>query len=504
MKKKACKLISLALTAVMLVTLLAACGGTTPPSTTPDSSGTPATSTASTTPAGGPAEPTEAKPASIELNYAYWDFLPDQENIFADFAAQYKEKTGIDVTVEGVLVTDANWQDTFKTQVAAGSGPDVFHLDANWLSAWGDTVIQPIDQYFDASFWDQFVPAANEMWLKDGKHYAVSNSYSVISVLYNEKMVADAGATVPSTTGTWSLEEFEAAMEKIYNYHKDKKITYTDGKEYPYYVIGTTSTMYYFWLMYGPMGGIPMAETNNIAQNAYADAIVKIAEWVDKGWVSPSADVQPGNTTVAFSAGANVAFSLTGDWTATSFYRQDHGIGGEKIPLAVSYSSCPTPLGKDGKVVSEMYNQGVVMNKNLTGWKAHSAAALIEYMTTSDAWLRARGPEVGGLGLPARTEWSTQYATTWFEKPAEREAFIWTAENGRICSPDYNAGGIDLTTKLTEVIKAVVTEAQKDGALDLAATRATVVTELEKQQQLLNLELTENGIELDNPDAKIK
>lgn len=487
MKKNLLKTIAVGLSGVILSGMLAACA----PSN-PSPSGT----------QGG--TPTDEKPDSITLNYAYWDFIPNQEEIFANFAKEYKEETGIDVKVEGVMVTDANWQDTFKTQVAAGSGPDVFHLDANWLSSWADTVIQPIDGYFEEDFWDQFTDSAEDMWIKDGKHYAVSNSFSVISVLYNEKMIEESGAKVPGPTETWTLEEFEAAMETIYNYYKDKTVTYTDGKEYPYYVIGTNSTMYYFWLMFGAMGGTPMAETNNIAQNAYADAIVKIAEWVDKGWVTPSADVQPGGTTVAFSSAANVAFNLTGDWTATSFYRQHHGIGGEQIPVTVSYSSCPTPVGQDGKVVSEMYNQGVVMNKNLTGWKAHAAAALIRHMTTTDAWLAARGPEAGGLGLPARKEWSEQYATEWFEKPEERAAFIWTAENGRICSPDYNAGGIDLVTKLTEVIKALTTEAQKEGTLDLAAAREMAVSMLEEQQALLNLELTENGIELDNPDGKIK
>ena len=59
-------------------------------------------------------------------------------------------------------------------------------------------------------------------------------------------------------------------------------------------------------------------------------------------------------------------------------------------------------------------------------------------------------------------------------------------------------------TKLTEVIKALTTEAQKEGTLDLAAAREMAVSMLEEQQALLNLELTENGIELDNPDGKIK
>ncbi|MEG1501373.1 MAG: hypothetical protein RR396_05390, partial [Clostridiales bacterium] len=257
----------------------------------------------------------------------------------------------MDIKVAGQLVT-GDWQDTQKTQIAAGGGSDVFHLDLNWLSAWADNVIQPLDPYIEADFWDQFVPNASDVWMKDGKHYAASNSYSVISVLYNEKMIKDAGATVPAYNETWTLEQFEAAMEKVYTYHQDQKITYSDGKEYPYYILGTTSAMYFYWLMYGPMGGIPMADTNNIAQNAYADAIVKMGEWIDKGWVTPSAEVEPGQGTVAFSAGGNVAFSITGDWTPTGFYRKANGIGEEKTPLTVSYSSCPTPVGKDGKVVS--------------------------------------------------------------------------------------------------------------------------------------------------------
>lgn len=446
--------------------------------------------------------PDEPKPSEIKLTYQYWDLIPNQDQIFQKFTEQYKKETGINVTVEGQYVTDAGWEDILKTQVAAGSGPDVFHLDLNNFSAWKDAVIQPLSPYFEKGFYDQFVPSAINVWKSDDQYYAVPNSFSVVAFLYNKEMFKTAGINVDSNT-RWTLQDFEAAMAKLYDTYKGKTIKYTDGKVYPYYTVGTRSLMYWWWLFWGN-GGKSLDQTNNIAQNAYVDAIMKIADYADKGWVTNSADVQPGKTTTAFSSAANVAIYPTGDWTPTTFYRQDKGIEGTKVPLAVDYGSLTVPLGSDGKVHAEMYNQGVVMNKNLTGWKAQAAAAFIKYMTTSDAWMGARGPEVGGLGIPAKKDWNEQYATSWFDKPEQRDAFVWEANNGVITSPDYNVSGVDLYTPVQDALTLAYEAAVKPGTMDAAAVRTQVIAKLEAGQKSLNTQLQENGIELDNADAKVK
>lgn len=447
--------------------------------------------------------PKEPKPESIKLTYQYWDLIPNQDQIFAKFTEEYKKETGINVTIEGQYVTDAGWEDTLKTQVAAGSGPDVFHLDLNLFSAWRDAVIQPLTPYFDKTHWDQFVPSAINVWKADDEYYAVPNSFSVVAFLYNKEMFKNAGINIDSKTTRWTLKDFEDAMAKLSETYKGKTVKYSDGKEYPYYVVGTRSLMYWWWLFWS-YGGKSLAETNNIAQNAYADAIMKIADYADKGWVVNAADVQPGKTTTAFSSAANVAIYPTGDWTPTTFYRQDKGIEGTKVPLAVDYGSLTVPLGTDGKVHAEMYNQGVVMNKNLTSWKAQAAAAFINYMTATDAWMGARGPEAGGLGIPARKEWNEKYATSWFDKPDQRSAFVWEANNGVITSPDYNVGGVDLYTPIQDALTLAYDEAVKPGAYDAAALRAKVVAKLEEGQKSLNIQLQENGVKLSNADAKIK
>ena len=450
---------------------------------------------------GTPTETPAAAGETLELTYQYWDLIPDQETVFKNFTDSYKEETGNTVTIKGQFVSDAGWEDILKTQIASGSGPEVFHMDLNNASAWKDNVIQPLSPYFEDSFWEQFVPTAIDVWKLDGAYYAVPNSFSVCGILYNKEMFAEAGIQVDSTT-RWTLDDFDGALEKLYSTFGNKTITHTDGKQYPYYYLGTTATMYWWWLLWG-QGGVSPVETNNIAQAAYVDGIMKIAEYANKGYLTTNGDVLPAKTSNSFSTAGNVAMLLTGDWTPTAFYRTENGIGEEAVPMASTYGSLPYPVGKDGKVHTEIYNQGVVLNKNLTGTRAQIGADFIEYMTTGDAWLAARGPEVGGLGIPARQEWATAYAKDWFPQADQRDAFVWTAENGLITSPDYHLEGIDVTTPITEVINFAYGEALKPD-YNAEATRQKVVEKLEAAQKSLNTQYKESGITPDNPDATVK
>ncbi|MCH4890145.1 carbohydrate ABC transporter substrate-binding protein [Acidaminobacter sp. JC074] len=442
-------------------------------------------------------------PKELTLSYQYWDLIPNQEEVFAEFTKQYEAESGIKVTIDGNLVGDAGWQDILKTQVAAGNGPDVFHMDLNEFSAWRDVVIQPISPYIDQTLVDEFVPSAVGVWKADDKLYALPNSFSVVAFLYNKEMFEKAGLDVSGQT-RMTLEDFENTMDALYNTFKDEQVKYEeDGENYQNYVVGTRSLLYWWWL-FNSYGGESLDTTNNIAQEAYVDAIMKIAEYADKGWITNASDVMPGGVTNAFGSAGNVAIYPTGDWTTTGYYRTQHGIGQVAKDITTDFGSLTVPLGSDGKVHAEMYNQGVVMNKNIDGAKAEAAAAFIEYMTTSDAWLKARGPEAGGLGIPGRKEWADAYSNTWFEKPEQREAFVWEANNGVITSPDYQIQGIDLYSFVQEAITLSYDVAIEEGQMDYDAVRKLVIESLEKSQESINLQLKENGLEIDNPEAKVK
>jgi multiple sugar transport system substrate-binding protein len=443
--------------------------------------------------------PKGAKPASVSLNYMYTGTIDITAKLL-EFEQQFKQQNGINLKVKIVASSGDDWMDTVKTAVASGAGPDVWHMDVNWFSAWQDTVIQPLSPYYDKNFYDQFVPSAVNIWKAKDNYYAIPASYSVVAMLYNKKLVADAGITIGKT---WTFDEFEQDLAKAYAYYKDKTVTYS-GKQYPYYMLGTAHTMYYWWMTLGEFQGTPLSNTNNICQPAFVNSILKEAQWRSEGYVAQGSEVQPSSTQVAFSSAGNVVFWPTGDWTITALYRQAKGLETDALPVNVDYASIAAPTGPDGKSHAEVYNQGIVMNKNLKGWKAVAAADLIKFIGTGDTWEELFGPGSGGYSMPAIKTYAAEY-TSWFKKPEQSQGFIDTIKNGVISSPDYKTGGIDLTSNVQEAVLAAINETDKEkGQFDSAKVKSVIESTLEQQQKLANTQMQEDDIKLDNPDATIK
>lgn len=445
--------------------------------------------------------PTDPKPESIEISYSYTGALNADEYL-ARFEKQFEETYGIKLKVNKYASAFEDI-DVIKTAVASGTGPDMWHMDVNYFSAFKDTVIQPIDPYLDDSIFGEYLDNGIGMWKSDDHFYALPVSFSVVGFLYNKDAAAAAGVTLGDT---WTFEEFEKALATCYDYYKDKKITYSDGKEYPYWMLTTQHTMYYWWLFYGVYGGTPMYKTNNIAQEAFVNAIVKMAEWRAKGYLHYSGEVGPVSTSVAFANGANVLFWPTGDWTISTLTQQELGINTEALPMNVNYASIPAPLGQDGKPHTEIYNQGIVLNKATTGWKAKACAELIKFMVyDDDNWFNLFGPgDAHNYCMPGKKSWSEKYATDWINNLDHAKGFLYTLSNGVCNRPDYNNDNIDVTTMTTGVIMDAFNFVDAAGSFNEADVRKLVTEKLEAQQALYNIQLEENDRELDNPDAKVK
>lgn len=430
----------------------------------------------------------------ITLTWQYTETV-DLSQYIADFEEKYEEETGIPVTIEMTSVGE-DWLDTTKTAVAAGVGPDIWNMDVNWMSSWKDTVIQPVSDYLDKSVFEQYVSQGIDLWKSGDDYYALPVSFSVVAFIYNKDLTDEIGLDMSKT---WTFDEFESYLAQADEYLKDKEVEYSDGESYPYYLLGSSHTMYYWWLLVGVYGGTALADTNNIAQSAFVDGILKMAEWRAKGYTAQQVD--PGGTTSAFSDAGNVLFWPTGDWTITALTRLPLGIESEPQPLNVDYASIAAPLGQDGKSHTEVYNQGMVMNKNLEGEKAKAAAAFIKYMTV-DAWNEVYGPDTYNYCLPGNKELLEEYPT-WLEKPQHGAGFLETLEEGVIHSPDYNAGGIDLTSSVQNAVDAAYAEVEANG-YDEDVLRELITNKLEEEQELINIQLEENGLQPDNPEATVK
>ena len=117
------KLLSLALTAAMALTLLAGCGGNTSTSASTSSSGAASAST------GG------ADGSKGEVYYL--NFKPEQDEAWQNLAKAYTEETGVPVTV--VTAASGTYETTLMSEIAKSNPPTLFQVNGpNGLANWKD------------------------------------------------------------------------------------------------------------------------------------------------------------------------------------------------------------------------------------------------------------------------------------------------------------------------------------------------------------------------------
>jgi raffinose/stachyose/melibiose transport system substrate-binding protein len=186
MKKR---LMGLSVSLVLMVGLLAACGGN--------------TNTANNDAATGTGEEPSSTPVEINMFTA----SPEYTDAFNTYIEEYKKiKPNVKINLE---IMQADYNTILKSRIAAGSTPDVFQTTAG-----GD-----IDTYADysADLTNEPLAAAmtdavrTNMTSLDGKVLGFPVKGNLFMLIYNKKLLNDAGITeVPQTT-----TELEAAIVKL-------------------------------------------------------------------------------------------------------------------------------------------------------------------------------------------------------------------------------------------------------------------------------------------------
>lgn len=202
MKRKIC---SVAMVAVLSVTLLAGCGGM--PSTGGEGAervDTPAEADSNDVPEDG----------KITLRVVDWSdgSLSQREA----FHKKYMEEHP-DINIEYTMLTVDQFKNTIVTMIKSGEGPDIFPVPVGLTlkTAVEEEWYQPINQYVTDDFADQFDPLS----FAEGVTHIGEDWYTITEVMptiqslffYNKDILADAGVTkVPST-----YSEFLEVCKKV-------------------------------------------------------------------------------------------------------------------------------------------------------------------------------------------------------------------------------------------------------------------------------------------------
>ncbi|PZE21119.1 ABC transporter substrate-binding protein [Paenibacillus xerothermodurans] len=174
---------ALTLTAAMAAGLLSGCGGTT---------------------AG-----TDGK---TQITLASWGSTPDETQLLKQVLQDF-EHAHPDIKVKHEVIAE-QYMDVMKTRLIGGKGPDVFYLDAIEAPGLMETgVLEPLDSYVTQEFdTGDFEKPMLEAFRWEGRTYGFPKGYSTLALIYNKKMLQEAGVAVPQT---W--EELRAASKKLTN-----------------------------------------------------------------------------------------------------------------------------------------------------------------------------------------------------------------------------------------------------------------------------------------------
>ncbi|PJI91864.1 multiple sugar transport system substrate-binding protein [Yoonia maricola] len=152
--------------------------------------------------------------AETEISFALWG-SPQEAAVWASIAEAF-EAAHPDITVNiEVSDWDGYWE-KLRVQVAGGTPPDVFAMDAPLYPDWQlRNVLLDLQPYIDAdpSVLDGVFPVTLEAYQTDTGLFGVPRDFQTIVLYYNKDMFDAAGVDYPDDSWTW--DDFRTAAAAL-------------------------------------------------------------------------------------------------------------------------------------------------------------------------------------------------------------------------------------------------------------------------------------------------
>ncbi|TKH43750.1 ABC transporter substrate-binding protein [Paenibacillus terrae] len=288
----------------------------------------------------------------VEITFAGWGSTPEETKLLDQVLADF-EQSHPNIKVKHEVIAD-QYMDVIKTRLIGGKGPDVFYLDAIEAPGLIETgVLEPLNHYVTPDFdMNDFEKPMIQAFQKNGNIYGFPKGYSTLALLYNKKMLKEAGVEVPTT---W--DELRAASRKL-----------TKGTKV--YGFGQNPELARTFFIAQSLGG--QVVKNGRANFTTPEVLNALQPYVDQHLIDKTAaqpsDVGAGWTGEMLGQG-KAAMVLEGNWAIpflkSTFPNIDFGT-----------AEVPTIHGKKGTMA---FTVGYVMNAAST--KKQASWELISYLT---------------------------------------------------------------------------------------------------------------------------
>ncbi|MBF4613002.1 sugar ABC transporter substrate-binding protein [Curtobacterium sp. VKM Ac-1376] len=336
---------------------------------------------------------------------------------------EYLDKCGAenDVTIKRSLVPGASLIQKVLQQASSKTLPDVLMLDNPDLQQIAETgALSPLSDY-DIST-DGYAKGVLQAGTYEDKVYGLAPTVNTIALVYNKKVLSDAGVTPPKT---W--DELEAAAAKLtegdqYGFAVDANATYE----------GTWQFLPFMWSNGGDEKDIATPETE--------EALSLWKNLVDDGSMSKSvvnwtqADVND-----QFMAG-KAAMMINGPWQIPGLKESKVDYGIAQIPVQSASDTAVAPLG------------GEVWTVPNTGDKAKQevAAKIVDCMNSDENQLAMAKLR---YTIPSKTAVAQQFG----EDVPEEQVFVDLVADARARTGELGADWPKAATKIYTAVQSALT-----------------------------------------------
>jgi multiple sugar transport system substrate-binding protein len=119
----------------------------------------------------------------------------DAKVAFRELAARNLEKANPGVTVKITWFEKNPLLAALKTALPAGQGPDVLYVEPDWTEYVEAGYLEPLDNLVN---WNTIEPWARQVWVHNGKTYAVPQEAYTNELYYNKDLLKKLGVELPA------------------------------------------------------------------------------------------------------------------------------------------------------------------------------------------------------------------------------------------------------------------------------------------------------------------
>ena len=248
--------------------------------------------------------PVSSSTSGKQVTLTYWGLWEPNsvlEEVFQDF-----EEQNPNITVNYEQKSHKDYRTRLQTEIASGSGPDLFRFHATWVPMMREELASLPSSVISSSEYDQmFYSIMKEQLTFNGKLVGIPLMYEGLGLYYNEDILETANREVPST---WS--ELKLLAAALTEYDQDTNDMLRGGL-----AIGNTDNVEHWSDILGLLiyqnGGDP-AETTS---NEVGDAMKFYASFNTADDGRPVFDTTLPNSSVAF-AREELAMMFAPSWRA--------------------------------------------------------------------------------------------------------------------------------------------------------------------------------------------